>query len=191
MIRIERQIYEPDKKDKFIKNLSLYRSLPFRFIDFDIKTDDEELNDIVTALNIKNTRKRITFVYDKTCEIVEKFYKGKNICGFKNGQCRVQRNNCNDKINGCCRICKYQSDKGCTTANVACKFFNCDEVRKDNEVLEFDDVAILKVLNKRQRTLLKSDYFSKRENVIDDVSLGLFLGTAKMYMRLIKNIFTK
>lgn len=191
MIRIERQIYEPDKKDKFIKKLPLYRSFPFRFINFDIKTDNEELESIVTALNIKNTRNRVAFVYDKTCEIVDKFYKGKNICGFKNGQCRVQKNKRSDKMNGCCRYCKYQSDRGCTTANIACKFFNCDEVRKDNDVLEFDDVAILKVLNKRQRTLLRSDYFSKRENVIDDVSLGLFLGTAKMYMRLIKNIFTR
>lgn len=196
MFKLNRTIKDEEEKASFIRNLSFYRSFIFKFVEFQIETNYLDIKDIVMALNIKNKKERITFVFDKTIEIVEKFYENEgDVCDFKCGQCHVQRISKDDKVNGCCRFCKYQSGDGCTTKNVACKFFNCDDVRKHHKVLEYDQVELLRVLDRGRRDLLRSDYFSSREDIIKDVRLGVVLGTIRMYSRFlitgIKMIFFK
>ncbi len=177
------------EKTHFLSMLPLYKSSLCKFTYFKIDTDDLDLKEIEEALNIKNKKKRITYIYDTTCKKIERFYKNnKNMCGFICGQCYTQRENSTDKTNGCCGFCLYQSDKGCTTTNLACKLFNCENVRKRYKLLEFSDIKLLKVLTKNQQTILKYNYFSLREDVIKDASLGLIIGTIKMYYRLIKNL---
>lgn len=115
---------------RFYRFLPIYRSFLFKFISFELVSDDKyDLNKIIMALNIKNRYKRISFIYDSACNLVDdKFLNVKNMCGFNKGQCYAQRGT--NKCNGCCRCCKYQSSKGCTSSNLACKLFFCDEVRK-------------------------------------------------------------
>lgn len=88
---------------------------------FILEEDIFELNKIIAALNIKNRKKRIEFVYDESCFEVDNCFKNKNICGFINNQCYTQRGT--NKYNGCCRICRYQSSKGCTTSNFVVNYF--------------------------------------------------------------------
>ncbi len=177
------------EKKHFLSMLPLYRSILYKRTLFKIDTNDLDIKEIESALNIKNKKARITYIYDTTCKKIEDFYKdNKNMCGFICGQCYTQREGKSNKTNGCCRYCLYQSDKGCTTANLACKFFNCENVRKRYKVLEFSDIDLLKVLKKREQEIIKSDYFSLREDVIKDASLGYILGTIRIYYRLIKNL---
>ena len=152
------------KKD--LKKTFLYKSIFFKFINF--TTDDEELKPIVQGLNIKNRHKRITYVYDKSCEIIDTT-NCPNACSFKGNKCLVQQLLDNGKCNGCCRICHYQSSKGCTTKNLTCKLFNCSEVRKKYKLVTYDDLTILKLLSYRQRVILRHDYFSSREEVLYDL----------------------
>ena len=65
--------------------------------------------------------------------------------------------------------------KGCTTKNLTCKLFTCSEVEKRCQVIKFDDLKILNLLSYRNKMILKSDYFSKREDVINDLYYGSFL----------------
>ena len=154
------------------------------------KSNNKELKDIVTALNIKKRKERITFIYDSCCKKIDDFSKNKNMCGFKTNKCYTQQYKGCKYNNGCCRRCIYQSPKGCTTSNLTCKLFNCSEVRKRFKVIEYNDLDLLKLLTFRQRTILKHDYFSSREEVLKDLYIGsITIFTFRLLYRYIrKNI---
>ena len=85
----------------------------------------------------------------------------------------------------------YQSAKGCTTKNLTCKLFTCSEVKKRSNVIKKNDLKILNLLSFRNRMILKSDYFSKREDVIKDLYYGsFFLWTIRIVIRMIINFYT-
>ena len=156
-----------------------------------METSFEEVKPIINALNIKKRKPRIIYIYDEACNQIDKHYQNKNICGFKNNKCYVQQKLQNGTINGCCRMCLYQSTKGCTTKNLTCKLFTCSEVEKRCKVIKFDDLKILNLLSFRNRMILKSDYFSKREDVIKDLYYGsILIWSVRIVIRLIINFYT-
>jgi len=180
-----------DDRNKFLKNIWKYRSIFYHFKEFELKDNlgyGDDIKGIIDALNIKDKKKRITFIYDSACENIDEYYKDKNICGFKNGKCYAQR--FNKYHNGCCRKCIYQSNKGCQTKNLTCKLFNCSEVTCRNKVLKFEDLIILKVLSKRQQVIIKHDYFSSREEVLKDLFIGslTIFGIRLTFRLLFKNM---
>ncbi len=177
--------------DKFYRKLFFYKSFIFKKTHFTVETNFEEVKPIINALNIKKRKERIIYIYDETCNQIDKHYQNKNICGFKNNKCYVQQKLQNGTINGCCRMCLYQSTKGCTTKNLTCKLFTCSEVEKRCKVIKFDDLKILNLLSFRNRMILKSDYFSKREDVIKDLYYGsLLIWSVRIVIRLIINFYT-
>lgn len=177
--------------DKFYRKLFFYKSFIFKKTKFTVETNYEEVKPIINALNIKKRKPRIAYIYDEACKQIDNHYKNKNICGFKDNKCYVQQKLQNGTINGCCRMCLYQSTKGCTTKNLTCKLFTCSEVEKRCKVIKFDDLKILNLLSFRNRMILKSDYFSKREDVIKDLYYGsFFLWTIRIVIRMIINFYT-
>ena len=176
--------------NKLLKKLFIYKSILYRNTLFVVKNNvsNEMIDSIINALNIKKRKKRISFVYDQSCYFIDEKNKGVNICGFKNEKCYVQRKLKNGKCNGCCRMCIYQTKDGCPTKNLACKLFNCSEVRKRYEVIEYKDLKLLKVLSLKNQIIIKSDYFSKREDVLKDLySYTLTFSTLRIVYRLTKN----
>ena len=178
-------------KEKLIKKLWLYRSFLYRFTMFKTESKDKDVRLIVDALNIKRRYKRIYFIIDKACDQIDEYYKGKNLCKFKNNKCICHRKNNKDYINGCCRKCRYQSNKGCTTKNFACKMFNCSHVRKKHKVLERKDLPLLKALTPLQRLDLECDYFSSIEEVALDLFLGPLYSIPRGFTRDVKTLFGK
>ena len=177
--------------DKFYRKLFFYKSFIFKKTYFTMETSFEEVKPIINALNIKKRKERIIYIYDEACNQIDKHYQNKNICGFKNNKCYVQQKLQNGTINGCCRMCMYQSAKGCTTKNLTCKLFTCSEVEKRCKVIKFDDLKILNLLSFRNRMILKSDYFSKREDVIKDLYYGsILIWSVRIVIRLIINFYT-
>lgn len=177
--------------DKFYQKLFFYKKIWFKKTNFILDSNFEELKPIVEALNIKNRKQRITYIYDTACQQIDDHYQNKNICGFKNNKCYVQQKLKNGTINGCCRCCMYQSPKGCTTKNLTCKIFTCSEVEKRCQVIKFNDLKILNLLSYRNKMILKSDYFSKREDVINDLYYGSFLlWTIRIVIRMISTFYT-
>lgn len=175
--------------ETFYKKIPLYKSLIYKNITF--KTDNKELKQLADILNIKNRKQRITKIYDETCKQIDSFYKNKNICGFKKDKCYVQQKLKDNKINGCCRFCLNQSSKGCTTSNLSCKLFTCSEIEKRCKVIKIEDLKLLKLLNKRQNLIIKSNYFTKRETFINDLYISSFvLWEIRQLFRII-NIYIK
>ena len=179
--------------NKFLKRINIYKSILYYNTLFEVKNNINERNiDYITnALNMKNRKKRIEYVYDQSCKLIDWKNKGINICGFENGKCWVQRKIKNGKCNGCCRKCIYQTSNGCSTKNLSCKLFNCTEVRSRYNVIRYNDLILLKLLSKKNQIIIKSDYFSKREDVLKDLySYSFIYSTFRIVYRLIRNYIT-
>ncbi len=169
--------------------LPVYKSVLFRFCKFETDSKDEQDIIIVNALNIKKRKERVTYIYDSLCKYIDDFYKKENICGFKNGQCYVQRKEKSNLKNGCCRLCMYVNDKGCTTSNLSCKLFVCKEVCCRRKVLRYSDIKVFKVFSIKQKIVVKSDFFSSREEVLKDLyCYGIIHSTIRIVVRLIRTL---
>jgi hypothetical protein len=169
--------------NKFYKRLWFYKSFLFKFTKF--KLVGENTKELETTLNIKNRKKRLTYLYDKTCQDIDSFYKDKNMCCFKNNICLT------GVPNGCCRKCRYQTSGKCPTNNIACKLFYCTKAREHNSYLEFNDLPLLKCLTRGEKYLLSVDYFSTREQVINDLYFGLIIGGLRLIGRMLLNFSVK
>ena len=77
--------------NKFYNRLFLYRSFLYNFVTFKLERDKYDINDLILALNIKNRRKRLEFIYDTACQEIDDYFANKNVCDFKNNKCRLQR----------------------------------------------------------------------------------------------------
>lgn len=178
--------------EKFYRKIFWYRSFLYHFVTFKLGKDKYQVSDIIMALNLKGRRKRLEFIYDVVCCEIDDFFKGKNVCDFKNGQCVMQRKKNNGKFNGCCRGCRFEVGGACPTKNLACKLFYCSEVKDKFKIIKLEDLKILKVLSFRQRALIKSDYFSSREEVIGDLYLNSYvIGVMRISYRFIKKYIKK
>lgn len=176
---------------KLEKYMFFYRSILGRFIHFKSQDSYLPIDCIVKALNIKNRRKRITYIYDTLCKQIDTYYQDKNLCDFQHDRCFVQRREMKYK-NGCCRLCKYFKKDGCSTSNFTCKMFYCVSAQKKMRPLEFSDLPLLKCFSIRQRFLLRHDFFSSREDIISDLWWeSIFINLFRIYPRFISNIILK
>lgn len=175
---------------RFQKRLFIYRSFLCRFIQFK-SSSLLPINSFIIALNIKNRKKRIIYIYDHLCNSLDTYYQDKNFCKFKNGKCIIQQRK-KKYVNGCCRRCKYVTDKGCATSNFACKMFYCESSHKNEKLLTDKELPLLKCLSIRQRFILRHDYFSSREDVINDLWWeSVIINLFRIYPRFISNIILK
>lgn len=189
---MEKVIIINNSKDyvKLLKHIKYYKIMSYFNITFEIQNNikNDEVHAISKALNIKKRKKRIEYVYDEICRFIDSKNKNINICGFEHNKCHVQLLKGSDKCNGCCRTCLYQSTNGCLTKNLACKMFYCSEVKKRYKVLKYDDLNLLKLLSWKQRFIIKSDYFSLREDVLKDLySISIIYSSSRILYRMIRN----
>lgn len=158
--------------NKFIKKLKWYRLFIYKRVNFSCSSNKlfKDIESIIDSLNIKNKRKRIEYIYDYSCNYIDNYCKNKDFCKFKDNKCLNQY----DKklVNGCCRGCRYQSSNGCLTSNLTCKLFYCHSVKEKNKVIEYKDLNILKVLSKRNRVIIKHNFFVDRETYLKDLYLN-------------------
>lgn len=165
-------IIETNDIKEMYRKYKKYKSIRYKKTEFVYKGKNEDIKEIINVLNQKTRMKRLVYIYDKSCDQIDKKFEGKNICGFECNKCMVQRKYNLSEQNGCCRICKFQSSNGCTTKNITCKLFFCDEVKKQNDIVELKDLNLVKLLTRRQRVILKFDLFSLREEVLMDLYIG-------------------
>lgn len=169
---------------KLLRKINVYKSILFynTFFCVENNINEEMIDYIINALNIKKRKERICYIYDTSCKFIDSNSIG--ICGFKDGKCYLQQEKNDGKCNGCCRKCMYQTNKGCSTSNISCKLFNCSHVTSRHKVIEYKDLKILKVLSLKNRFIIKSDYFSKREDVLKDLyTLTLFYAALRIIYR--------
>lgn len=168
----EVEIKTIDDYNKFIKKLKYYRTIFYKNTNFIVRSNNlfKDIPHITKALNIKNRKQRIDYVYDYCCNFIDNYCKDKNFCKFKNNKCLTQY----DKkyINGCCRGCRFQSVKGCKTSNLTCKLFYCSKVKEKNRIIKYEDLKIIKCLSFNNRVIIKHDFFVSREEMLKDLYLN-------------------
>lgn len=164
---------------KSTRLLFLYRSIIFKCIKF--RTNDSKLDNIVMALNIKNKRKRIEYVYDEAICFINGYYTD-DLCQFKNNQCIVQRIENSDSINGCCKKCSLVTNKGCPSSNLPCKLIYCKTALGNTKLLKFRNIDILKCLSLEQRIILRGAFLERKEDIIKKMNYGFLYSNFKFFI---------
>ena len=166
--------------------LFLYRSFLFKRVFFISSIKDEEILKMIEALNLKKRKERITYVLEEACNYIDNYYKNRNVCKFKNNKCDCHRALKKEIENGCCFKCKYQSANGCTTKNVACKLFLCSYAKRGIVPLDEKEIAILKILTRKERYIMRYDFFSNISDVTKDIYYGFCIGGLRIEYRYLK-----
>lgn len=145
----------------------------------EINADDKDTKQIsllVEALNINNKNERLEFIYDKSCDLLDNDFYGKNLCGFKNGKCIYDRKEKNLGGGCCCdsknhlTMCPYLTNKGCSIRCLACKFHICSFLRKKGYKYHINDIYLLRyLLNWKQKIMVYNDFFMTKEEVLKDI----------------------
>lgn len=134
-----------------------------------------QITEVIEALNIKDKKERLKYVYDKACDILDDDFYGKNVCGFKNNKC-IQDRTKENKCDGCCRCndnkkhCMHLVNHICSTKCLACKFHICLNLKRLGYKYKVNDILVLKyLLNWKQKIMLYLDFFMTPEEVISDL----------------------
>lgn len=159
--------------NNFLNKVFYYKYYIFTNFEIKSKIKSKDLGIIIKTLNIKNKKKRITYLYDEIIKYLDDYYP-KSICDFKNNQCFVQRLRDDNAKFGCCYKChRVKPNIGCPTANSACKLLYCKPATEKIKKLKVSDIPLTKCLSIFQKFILKFDFFSTREQVINDLRFGL------------------
>lgn len=171
------------KIPKFLKITAGRKRYFFEYRDMlynkEIDTTDKEVKQVsllVEALNIKKRKKRLSFIYDKACDLLDDDFYGKNICGFECGKC-INDRKYNNMGGGCCCdskyhkfMCPYLTDKGCSVKCLACKFHICNTLKEKGYKYYLNDIYILKyLLTWKQKLIIYNDFFMSKEEVLKKV----------------------
>ncbi len=161
----------------FLKKLPLYRSLLYVFTEFELEGSlhGKRLADLQKALNIKGKHRRIEFIYDRSCDIIDEYNEEHgNICHYsEDGICEDPKHR--TRVNGCCWYCPLQSSTGCTSRNLSCKFFFCDHMCAKFKPLTVEDIDLLRMFNRSRRAIARENYFVRRETCLRILNLGSYL----------------
>ena len=166
--------------------LFFYRSFLCKKVQFCSTIKEPEMSKLIEALNKKKRRERITYVLEEACNYIDNYYQNKNVCKFKKGVCVCHREGKRAIKNGCCYKCRYQSIRGCTTKNVACKLFLCSYAKRGIIPIDEDNIRILKILTKKERYILRYDYFSTIDEVVNDLCFGFIISGIRIEYRYLK-----
>lgn len=161
--------------NKLIKKIKIYKSILYRnkFFECSCNPIFKDVPFIIEALNIKKKKQRINYVYEYCCRYIDDYCKNKDFCKFKNNKCLTQYNN--EYFNGCCRGCRFQSKNGCMTSNLTCKLYYCSKVKNNHKVITINDLKILKCLSVRNNIIIKHDFFSSKQEMLNDLYLNSIL----------------
>ena len=171
----------------FFKNIKKY--LKKNVIVHLLYEDDDIVNDsfinkyslikdkiyIINAVNIKDLRKRYSYIYDIVCDYLDNDFKKKNICDFIDNKCVSVRNksHCMESCNGCCYgtnrgLCKNFVDGKCVIKSISCKLFTCRYLKKNGIKYSINEIPLLKYFfNIRQKFVLDNSIFKDKDEIIE------------------------
>ena len=165
-----------DDYERLKSSLRKYTGLKYRKTTFTLSGEYSKygLKEAIDALNIKNRSKRIEYIYDTACELVDGFNNVNEICcPFTDNRCPDCKHN--SHVNGCCYHCSLQSTKGCPTKNLSCKLYFCEYMKEHHHPLTMDDLDILNLLSRSQRAILRENVFVSRKIAISLLKIGSYI----------------
>lgn len=139
----------------------------------------EDIEEVVYAINLKDRRKRYTYIYETICS---KLSKNSSACNFKDNLCEKYRHKNPCHHNGCCETskgekCVYLGKNGCTIKCISCKFFTCDYLKKkDKKRTKSPNSFLLSkyFFNLEQKIILLYTFFTPEEEIIDKLLKAKF-----------------
>lgn len=151
-------------------------------IDDSSQEGQTEMIKCIEAVLIKDKRKRIEYIYDQVCKELDEKFEKNNYCDFKDDVC-IGKRNCSEKVTmGCChrfkhpitmngelKECPYLVDKHCSTQCITCKLFTCDAIKVK---FKLKNIPLIECFfNPIQKLIVKTNFFTKREKIIDRLVL--------------------
>ena len=145
----------------------------------------ERKTDIIKCLKavlIKEKREKIEYIYDQVCEELDEEFAKNNYCDFKDDIC-IGKRNCSERVTmGCChkfkhpitmngelKECPYLVDRHCSTQCITCKLFTCDAIKVK---FKLKNIPLIECFfNPIQKLIVKTNFFTKREKIIDRLVL--------------------
>ena len=140
----------------------------------------KELLEPIYTTNIYNIYDK---AYDLSCDYLDSYFYGKNLCNFCNNKCGYKVNfelNC-----GCCRHFEKHkqfgllffeklvpcnnlgSDGRCTIKCIRCKLFSCDYLRKKGVHFSTNSIfSLYAIFNPIQRLILNSIAYTDKPDVL-------------------------
>ena len=130
---------------------------------------------LIHASNIKDIKKRYSYIYDIVCNYLDQEFNNKNICGFDHNVCLSVKNNghCKESKNGCCYgrnrgLCKNFKNGKCTIKSISCKLFICRYLKKNKIRYRANDIPLLKYMfNIKQKFIIENSIFKDKEEIIN------------------------
>lgn len=169
---------------KFLKLKRLFNTFKFEYngklYDKEIKDNKEvrQISLLVEALNIRNRKERLNFIYDKSCDLLDEDFYGCNLCEFKNNKCFVNRMH-KGSVDGCCRsrdnmnACKFLINHRCTNRNLACKIHICSYMKNKGYKFKVNDIYMIKYLYSwKQKIFCYFNLFIDKEKFLKDIYLN-------------------
>lgn len=75
-------LIETDNVNEIYKKYKKYKTFIYKNTEFIYNGENQEIKDIIEVLNKKTRLQRIAYIYDKSCEQIDKKFEGENICEF-------------------------------------------------------------------------------------------------------------
>lgn len=177
-------INNKEQFDDFVSNPRRYLRYAKRnmlSIEYDYSKEYEVL---VNAVLMTNRKERIQYIYDSACDKIDEYNEKHNIiCEFKDGRCQAKGGN--GRLNGCCYHCRLQSETGCPTRNLTCKFYYCDMLKAKNPP-KFDDFPEFRLLTHLQKNIVKTNAYCYKETYIKLLLANSYL---LFYIYSVRNAF--
>ena len=131
----------------------------------------KQVNILIKALNIKNKKDRLSYIYDASCDLLDNDFYPKNVCNFKNNKCMHDRKH-STVGDGCCsddngNKCMYLVNHRCSVKCLACKFHMCYMIK--NHYKPRDILVMKYLLNWKQRIMCYLNFFMTKEEVMNDL----------------------
>lgn len=148
----------------------------------DEQDNQTEIIKCLKAVLIKEKRKKIEYIYDQVCEELDEEFAKNNYCDFKDDVC-IEKRNCSERVTmGCChkfkhpitmngelKECPYLVDRHCSTQCITCKLFTCDAIKVK---FKLKNIPLIECFfNPIQKLIVKTNFFTKREKIIDRLVL--------------------
>lgn len=153
------------KLDNHLIGFINYNNVPWSIL--------SDLSYLNKAMNINNKKKRYSYVYDVSCDILDEEFKQFNHCDFQDSKC-VNFRSVNKKTNnnyGCCfingKVCEHLKSNICSIKSLPCKLFVCRKFKKEGKSLQINDILLLKVFfNFRQKRVLEMSLCQDKDEII-------------------------
>ncbi len=166
------------KKTKKILKLCDENNYKLMFNYLENIIDEEKLfwiKNIQKTINIKDIKKRYSFIYDVVCSYIDDKYKKYNYCDFKDDVCIFFRNNPNIcHKNGCCYsdarggLCKNLKNNSCQIKSISCKLYSCEYLRKNKVNFRMKYIPLIKYFfNIKQKYYIKYSFFKEKNYVLN------------------------